>query len=106
MMFSFKDEEFLYECAALKQHGIKVMTYFDNALQSFEDSNPDLVKLGERHQGRGITAPHYEVVGGALLKTLKDALGNDFNDELKEAWLEVYVMITRVMKGENKEPDE
>ena len=49
---------------------------------------------------RGVKLPHYEVVGNALLKTLQDALGPDFTDELRDMWLEVYGMVTNTMKGD------
>ena len=59
---------------------------------------PVLQDLGVRHAGYMVENGHYDDVGAALLWTLKEGLGDDFNDELKHAWSDVYATIADIMK--------
>ena len=103
LLFSFKDDPDLYNSTGLKNHGKGVMGYVDAALDDFAGYKTDLEKLGKRHFERGIQIPHYEVVGQALIKTLADALEDDFTPELKAHWETVYGMIGEVMQGDQYE---
>ncbi len=60
---------------------------------------PILKSLGARHVGYGVQAAHYDTVGGALLKTLGQGLGEAFTPEAKAAWTEVYGVMAGVMQG-------
>jgi hemoglobin-like flavoprotein len=59
---------------------------------------PELSRLGRRHQGYGVTDRNYEVLGDALLGTLRVMLGSGWTPELQEAWAEAYTLIASVMK--------
>jgi hemoglobin-like flavoprotein len=59
---------------------------------------PVVADLGRRHAGYGVRPPHYATVGVALLATLEEALGDGFTPELREAWAEAYILLTRVMQ--------
>lgn len=59
---------------------------------------PELSRLGRRHQEYGVTDRNYEVLGEALLGTLRTTLGNGWTPELEEAWIEAYALISSVMK--------
>ncbi len=59
---------------------------------------PVLQKLGRDHVGYGVKDAHYDAVGGSLLYTLEKGLGDDWNDELKEAWTDTYVLVSTTMK--------
>ncbi len=67
-------------------------------LESPEELVPELSRLGQRHQGYGATDRHYEIVGDALLATLRTSTGADWRPELQEAWLEAYTLIASIMK--------
>ncbi|MFL5731692.1 MAG: globin family protein [Chloroflexia bacterium] len=54
--------------------------------------------LGARHVGYGVVDSHYDTVASALLWTLEKGLGDAFTDEVREAWIEVYMLLTGVMK--------
>jgi hemoglobin-like flavoprotein len=41
---------------------------------------------------------HYHTVAAALLWTLEKGLGEDFTPETQAAWVEVYTLLTNVMK--------
>ena len=51
---------------------------------------PAVQHLGKRHVGYGVRNGDYDTVGAALLWTLEQGLGEFFDDEVKEAWANVY----------------
>lgn len=63
-----------------------------------EAITPVLQKLGADHVGYGVKDEHYDTVGGALLFTLEKGLGDDWNEPLKDAWTETYMLVSGVMK--------
>jgi nitric oxide dioxygenase len=68
------------------------------ALDDPETLIPALSQLGRRHQSYGVTARNYEVLGDALLGTLRTTLGAGWTAELHDAWVEAYTLIASVMK--------
>jgi hemoglobin-like flavoprotein len=57
----------------------------------------ELQALSKRHVGYGVLVAHYEPVGAALLWALEQGLGDQWNDEVKRAWTELYLFISGVM---------
>ena len=55
---------------------------------------PAVQQLGTRHGKYGVTVAHYRTVGVALLWTLEQGLGEAWRKESKEAWTEVYGIIS------------
>ena len=53
--------------------------------------------MGERHVSYGVKAEHYDIVGATLLWTLEQGLGDNFTDEVKEAWTIAYGLIAGTM---------
>ncbi|NEO55233.1 MAG: globin [Okeania sp. SIO3B5] len=53
--------------------------------------------LGARHINYGTLPQHYPLVGEALLKTLEQYLPQDWNSELKNAWVFAYEQIVQLM---------
>ncbi|MDA0799536.1 MAG: globin family protein [Chloroflexi bacterium] len=66
-------------------------------LSNLDKLTPTIQDLGKRHHGYGVLETHYETVGEALLWALKQNLGYAWNDELKEAWSAVYVVLANLM---------
>jgi hemoglobin-like flavoprotein len=66
------------------------------------DNLPSLMSavsaLGRRHAGYGVSDANYDTVGAALLWTLEAGLGNGFTPAVREAWVEVYTILSTVMK--------
>lgn len=60
---------------------------------------PVLQALGARHRGYMVRVHHYDLVGGALLWTLHEGLGDKFTPEVEAAWKKVYGLVADVMKG-------
>jgi len=77
-------------------------------LDNLEDIVPVVQDLGIRHIAYGVKPEHYDTVGGALLWTLEQGLGEAFTPEVKAAWTEVYTVLATTMKdaaAAQPEPD-
>jgi hemoglobin-like flavoprotein len=59
---------------------------------------PVLQDLGRRHARYGVQDSHYDTVGGALIWTLEKGLGERFTNDVREAWLAVYTLVSITMK--------
>jgi hemoglobin-like flavoprotein len=59
---------------------------------------PTLRSLGQKHLQYGVTGAHYDTVAIALLRTLEQALGDEFTPEVKAAWTVAYALIAGVMQ--------
>ncbi|TMW87271.1 non-symbiotic hemoglobin 2 [Solanum pennellii] len=107
-MFSFlKDSDELPENnPKLKAHAVKVFKMTcESAIQLREKGEvvvgeTTLKYLGSIHLQKGVADPHFEVVKEALLRTVKEAMGNKWKDEMKEAWSEAYDQLAAAIKAE------
>lgn len=54
--------------------------------------------LGLRHVSYGVKPHHYDLVGEALLWTLKQQLGHQFTAEVAEAWTTAYTLLANPMQ--------
>jgi methyl-accepting chemotaxis protein-1 (serine sensor receptor) len=83
------------------QQGRKLMQMIGAAVRGLDDL-PKLVpvvqQLGRRHAGYGVQPAHYDTVGAALLWTLAQGLGPDFNGAQRAAWTAVYSLMADTMK--------
>jgi nitric oxide dioxygenase len=108
--FKFTDgfettDEALYKQEVFKKHATGVILSVTVAVGLVEQGDMEtLVKvlkdLGIRHLALGLTLEkaHFDMVGQALLDTLATALGGDiFTEAVKNAWEEVYALITEKM---------
>lgn len=90
----------------LKEQGKKLMTMLDTVVKSLDNLEaiiPAAQASGARHVGYGVMDEHYDTVATALLWTLGQGLGEDFTDEVEEAWTSAYVILSGVMKDAAKE---
>lgn len=67
-------------------------------LSNLEKLAPVVRDLGARHVGYGVRAEHYVTVGEALIWTLEQGLGDAFTDEVREAWIATYSLLSDVMQ--------
>ncbi len=84
------------------EQGRKLMAMINtavNSLKNLEAVVPAVEEMGKRHVGYGVTEKDYDVVGEALLWTLGAGLGDDFTDDVKQAWTETYVILATTMKN-------
>ena len=91
----------LFRDSDLAAQGERLMTMIGQAVALLDRPAtllPVLRTLGARHGGYGVRSSHYATVGGALLETLAQGLGDAWNEELKDAWAAVYVVIATTMQ--------
>ena len=58
---------------------------------------PALERLGRRHAGYGAEEMYYPAVEATLLKTLAEVAGDNWTDEMNEAWAQALTKISRHM---------
>ena len=76
---------------------LTMLSYIIAKLDKLEDILDDVAKLAQRHESYGVKAAHYTAVGAALLWTLEQGLGKQWNEELKAAWVDVYTILSGAM---------
>jgi hemoglobin-like flavoprotein len=76
---------------------IDMLTYLVTRLDRLDEITEEVAQLAVRHTGYGVKRSHYKLVGEALLWTLETGLGNDWNNEIKEAWKACYETISDIM---------
>lgn len=84
----------------MAQQGERLMTMIGSAVRLLDKPDalmPVLRSLGARHVGYGVVDAHYATVGGALLLTLEQGLGEAFTPEVRAAWTKVYGLISHTM---------
>jgi hemoglobin-like flavoprotein len=67
-------------------------------LQEAETFMPQVRALGRTHEGYGVKDSHFDKLGSVLIWTLRRHVGESFTDEVEEAWLAIYDLLTKVMK--------
>ena len=73
-----------------------------SSLNDPEKLLPALKSLGRRHTNYGVNEQHYEIVGTALIRTLRKSLGTTFNSEVEQAWSKMYGLVTMIMVDSSK----
>jgi hemoglobin-like flavoprotein len=66
-------------------------------LDKLEELTEEIAAMAKRHVEYGVRPAHYKLVGSALLWTLQKGLGNDWNEDVKEAWSSCYTILANVM---------
>ena len=66
-------------------------------LDHLDDLTDEITAMARRHVQYGVKPEHYRLVGDALLWTLQQGLGNDWNEEVKEAWTKCYTTLAETM---------
>lgn len=85
----------------ISEQGRKLMSTLGVAVGSLDNLDalmPVLQNLGRGHVAYGVQDSHYDTVGAALLWTLEQGLGDGFTPDVKDAWIEVYTIVSTVMK--------
>ncbi|CAK0848411.1 unnamed protein product [Prorocentrum cordatum] len=97
-LFPFGEDPDLYDNPKLKGHGVKVVTMVDAVIKGVRDLEglkPTLQDLGLRHVGYGVLPPHYDVVGQALLRTLRLGLQDAFTQGVEAAWTKLWAFVAK-----------
>ncbi len=92
----------------MKTQGIMLMKMLDYVVTGLDEPDkivPAIKDLGKRHVGYGVKEEYYETIGEALLWTLEKGIGEDFTQDVKEAWAEAYKLLSDTMKSAAREAD-
>ncbi len=84
----------------MAQQGARLMNMISTAVDLLEEPDalmPALRKLGARHVNYDVRDEHYATVGGALLKTLKQGLGDAYTDDVHTSWVALYGVVSHTM---------
>lgn len=87
--------------ADLQDQGKKLMQMIGVAVAGLDQLDaivPAVQNLGRNHVSYGVKAEHYPAVGEALLWTLEQGLGDNWNEELGEAWTQAYSILSNTMQ--------
>lgn len=77
---------------------MSMLLFIVKRLDNFESIVDEVTKLAHRHVRYGVIEPSlYEPVGEALLWTLEQGLGSNWNKEVKTAWTVCYIMLSKAM---------
>lgn len=76
---------------------LTMLSYVIAKLHKLEDIIDEVAKLAQRHAGYGVQEEHYTAVGTSLLWTLAQGLSTQWNEGLKAAWTEVYIVLSEAM---------
>lgn len=66
-------------------------------LEKLDELKGDIIAVARRHVDYGVRPEHYNIVGKALLWTLQRALGKEWTDEVKSAWINCYCVLSGTM---------
>jgi len=73
------------------------LSYIVSKLDKLEDIIGEVHKLAQRHTTYGVKPEHYIIAGDILIWTLEQGLGKNWNQELQEAWIECYTILSNAM---------
>lgn len=76
---------------------IEMLNVIIGRLEQLQELTEDIRQLAIRHVAYGVKQDHYAAVGDALLWTLEQGLGKDWNEELKDAWATCYRLLSQTM---------
>jgi len=76
---------------------VSLITFVVHKLNNMNDVIADVKALGKRHKNYRVKTEHYSLVGQALLWTLEKGLGDQWNEETKNAWKAVYTILSDTM---------
>lgn len=66
-------------------------------LDKLDSISDEISEITQRHEQYGVKPLHYTLVGNALMWTLQKGLGEDYTEELQNAWEECYKLISELM---------
>jgi len=76
---------------------IEMLNVIVARLEKLDELKSEITIMAERHVSYGVKPQHYNLVGVALIWTLQKALGNEWDDETKAAWINCYTILSGTM---------
>lgn len=90
----------MFQSSNMVEQGQKLMKTLGiaaNGLSNLEALVPIVQKLGVDHIKYGVKEQHFAMVAEALLWTLEQGLAEEWNDNIKAAWVEAYTLLSTTM---------
>jgi len=76
---------------------VEMLSIIIGRLDNLEELTEDIKQLAIRHVKYGVKMSHYKAVGIALLWTLGQGLGRDWNEDVKDAWATCFRILSATM---------
>lgn len=76
---------------------LTMLSYVISKLDALDEIIDEVGKLAQRHVRYGVEEKHFTYVGAALIWTLEKGLGEAYNQEVKEAWMTCYDILSNAM---------
>ena len=76
---------------------IEMLSIVVGRLDRLEELSEEIKQLAIRHVRYGVKEDHYKAVGSALLWTLRQGLGNDWNEKVHDAWATCFQILSETM---------
>jgi hemoglobin-like flavoprotein len=76
---------------------VDMLSIIVGRIDKVEELQLQLEALGNRHVRYGVKPEHYKAVGEALLWTLEQGLGADWNNDVRAAWQACYNEVSTTM---------
>lgn len=84
----------------IDEQGRKLMGALATVVNGLDDPEkivPFAEELGVRHLAYGVEEMHYTTVAHALIWTLEQGLGDAFTDDVRDAWIAAYTLLSDTM---------
>jgi hemoglobin-like flavoprotein len=97
---TFPEVRRYFTAADMQAQGRKLMSMLDTAVGSLDrlDVLRDALRAsGRAHRDYGVTVADYDKVADALLWTLRQGLGDAFDEPVRDAWAAAYATVAAVM---------
>ena len=107
-LFSFRDENDLYNSESLRKHASLVISALESLVDGLPDLSTESIKLkqlGERHWHYGVFKENYEIFGRSLIVSLDRTLKTEFTANVKSAWVTFFLVLSSYMVSDNYEQE-
>lgn len=98
----------LFENTTQKQQVQKLLGAIKLTIENLRNPDklvPVLVAMGERHQGYGAEAAHYQAVAETLLGVMEEYAGDKWTQQINDAWTGALNLIADTMLGAYKKEE-
>jgi serine/threonine protein kinase/hemoglobin-like flavoprotein/Ran GTPase-activating protein (RanGAP) involved in mRNA processing and transport len=85
-----------------QQHLFSSLVMIIENLRRPDSVEASLAELGRRHVGYGVHPSHYYAVSSALLEAIRETLGEEWNEAVREAWADGLEAVSRVMMSAHR----
>lgn len=76
---------------------VEMLSMIVGRLDRLDELTEEIRQLALRHVDYGVRAADYKAVGDALIWTLKQGLGSDWNSDVERAWISCYKILSDTM---------